>query len=176
MTVVAAIFAAQPASALADVDGVPAARHLAIVADEGGASQVLVVSFDPDGAVATAIEGVAELVQPAAAEAGPVAQFARAIDAARALDETVTAVLLCPARAVWADEWSVRALIAAQSHHRPAIIRPSQDGQPDWPALYPVAFRSALDGLAADLMPDAILEAVGATGLPLQVIPIRPSA
>jgi hypothetical protein len=176
MTVVAAIFAAQPASALADVDGVPAARHLATVADEGGADRVVVVSFDPDGAVATAIAGVAELVEPATAEGGPVAQFARALDAVRELDDTVTAVLLWPARAVWADEWRVRALIAAQSHHQPAIIRPGHDGVPDWPALYPVAFRSALDGLGADLMPDAILDAVAATGIPSQVIPIRQSA
>lgn len=166
MTVAAAIFAAQPASALDDVDGTPAARRLAIVAAEGGAEPVIVVSFDPEGAVGAAIEGAAELVEPAAVEGGPVAQLARGIDAARELDETVTAVLLWPARVTWADEALVRALIAAQSHHRPAIVRPTHDGVPDWPALYPVAFRSALDGIAPDRMPDDVLADVVATGIP----------
>jgi hypothetical protein len=166
MTVAAAIFAAQPASALDDVRGEPAVRVLAIAADEGGASPVVVVSFDPDGAVAAAIDGVAELVEPAPVEGGPVAQLARGIDAAREIDETVSAVLLWPARVTWVDEWVVRALIAAQSHHRPAIVRPTHDGVPDWPALYPVVFRSALDGIAADRMPDDVLVDVVATGIP----------
>jgi hypothetical protein len=176
MTVAAVIFASEPASALDDVHGSPAARHLAIVADEGGASSVLVVSFDPDGAVATAVDGVAELVTPAGVEGGPVAQLARGVDAALEADEAVTAVLLWPARVTWADEWLVRALIAARSHHRPAIVRPMHDGVPDWPALFPVEFRGALDGIGPDRMPDDVLADVAAKGVPVQVIPTRPSA
>lgn len=170
MTVAAAIYAAQPASAVADLDGTPAARQLSIVAGQGGADPVLVISFDPDGAIAAAVEGVAELVEPAGREGGPAAQLARGIDAAVQLDETVTAVLLWPARVTWPDEWLVRSLIAAQSHHRPAIIRPTLDGVPDWPALYPVAFRSALDGVGRDRMPDDVLADVVATGVPVQSI------
>jgi hypothetical protein len=117
--------------------------------------------------VAAAIEGVAEIVAPAPVDGGPFSKLARAIDAALELDETVTAVLLWPARVTWADEWLVRALVAAQSHHRPAIIRPTHDGVPDWPALYPVAFRPKLDGIATDRMPDDVLADVSATGVPV---------
>src|SRR3954464_6980995 len=61
MFVAAAIFAAQPASALADVAGVPAARHLAELARQAGIATVLVISFDAEGSVAAAIEGLATL-------------------------------------------------------------------------------------------------------------------
>ena len=54
MTVAAVILAASPASALADAAGTPAARRLADVAWAGGATPVVVCSFDPDGTVAAA--------------------------------------------------------------------------------------------------------------------------
>jgi hypothetical protein len=82
--VAAAIFAAQPASALAEVAGVPTARHISLVAREAGIGTVVVVAFDPDGEVAAAVDGVATLVDPAPPEQGPVAQLAKGVDAALA--------------------------------------------------------------------------------------------
>ncbi len=76
MTVAAVILAASPSSALADADGTPGVRRLADVAWSGGATPVVVCSFDPDGAVAAALANTeATLVDPVAPERGPVAQI-----------------------------------------------------------------------------------------------------
>ena len=52
MTVAAVILAASPESALADADGMPGVRRIVDVAWSGGATPIVVVSFDPAGAVA----------------------------------------------------------------------------------------------------------------------------
>ena len=91
MTVAAVILAASPESALADADGLPAVRRIADVAWSGGATPVVVVSFDPDGAVATVLTGApVTLAEPAPPEQGPAAQIARGADVARdQVDEVV---------------------------------------------------------------------------------------
>ena len=71
MTVAAVILAASPASALADADGTPGVRRLTDVAWSGGATPVVVCSFDPDGAVTAALANAeATLVDPVDPRAG----------------------------------------------------------------------------------------------------------
>ena len=64
MTVAAVILYARPEGALADAAGRPAVRRAVESAWAGGATPIVVVSFDPDGAVAAALEGLIS-------EAGP---------------------------------------------------------------------------------------------------------
>ena len=83
MTVAAVILAASPASALADADGTPGVRRLADVAWSGGATPVVVCSFDPDGAVAAALANAeVTLVDPVDPASGPVGQIVNGIEAA----------------------------------------------------------------------------------------------
>ena len=85
MTVAAVILAASPGTALADADGLPGVRRIADAAWAGGATPIVVVSFDPDGAVAAALAGApVTLAEPAPTERGPAAQMARGADVARA--------------------------------------------------------------------------------------------
>ena len=79
MTVAAVILAASPASALADADGTPGVRRLADIAWAGGATPVLVCSFDPDGAVAAVLANAeVTLVDPADPAAGRSARWSTA--------------------------------------------------------------------------------------------------
>ena len=75
MTVAAVILAASPSSALADADGTPGVRRLADIAWSGGATPVVVCSFDPDGAVAAALANaevtLVDPVDPAHRAGGP---------------------------------------------------------------------------------------------------------
>jgi len=86
MTVAAVILAATPASALADADGTPAVRRLADIAWSGGATPVVVVAHDEDGAVGRVLANSdATLAEPAPREAGPVGQMAHGISVAAQL-------------------------------------------------------------------------------------------
>ncbi len=170
MTVAAVILAAQPASALRDVEGVPNARRLADTAWAGGALPIVVVSSDPDGAVARALAGsAAVLATPAPAESGPVGQICRGIDAAWAEVDGTDAALVWPARMGWVDAETVTSLIEAHGADRAAILRPAFRGDAGWPVLVPVAHLEALRTLDPGLMPGPLVEALvavvgGATG------------
>jgi CTP:molybdopterin cytidylyltransferase MocA len=166
MTVAAVVLAAQPESALRDVEGVPNARRLADTAWAGGAFPIVVVSFDPEGAVAAALAGSpAVLAAPAAREAGPVGQICRGIDVARAEVDGTDAALVWPARMGWVDAETVTSLIEAHGTDRAAVLRPAFGGEAGWPALVPVAHLDALRALDPALMPgplvDALVNAVG---------------
>ena len=79
MTVAAVILAARPESALADAAGSPAVRRLADVAWAGGATPVVVCSFDPDGAVAASLANAeVTLVDPPRPRAVPWARSSTA--------------------------------------------------------------------------------------------------
>ena len=161
MTVAAVILAAQPASALRDVEGVPNARRLADTAWAGGALPIVVVSFDPDGAVARSLAGsAAVLANPAPAESGPVGQICRGIDAAWAEVDGTDAALVWPARMGWVDAETVTSLIEAHGADRAAILRPAFRGDAGWPVLVPVAHLEALRGLDPGLMPGPLVEAL----------------
>ena len=90
MTVAAVILAASPESALADADGTPAVRRIADVAWAGGATPVVVCSFDPDGEVGRVLANAeVTLVDPRRSGAwtrGPDRQRGRGGDAAGGRD------------------------------------------------------------------------------------------
>ena len=161
MTVAAVILAAQPASALRDVEGVANARRLADTAWAGGALPIVAVSFDPDGAVANALAGSpAILVAPAPPEAGPVGQICRGIDVARAEIDGTDAALVWPARMGWVDAETVTSLIEAHGADRAPVLRPAFRGGAGWPALVPTAHLETLRGLDRTLMPGPLLDAL----------------
>ncbi len=163
MTVAAVILAAQPASALRDVEGVPNARRLADTAWAGGAFPIVVVSFDPDGAVADALAGSnAVLAAPAPVEAGPVGQICRGIDVAQAEVDGTDAALVWPARMGWIDAETVTSLIEAHGTDREAILRPSFRAEAGWPALVPVAHLETFRDLDPSLLPGPLVEALAA--------------
>lgn len=169
MTVAAVILAARPESALADADGTPAIRRLADAAWSGGATPVVVCSFDPDGSVARALANAeATLVEPADTELGPVGQITNGIEAARRLVTETEAALIFPARLAWVDAETVTTLIAAHGSDRETIIRPSWHGEPGWPALVPTVRLDALRSLRPDRMPDELLDDLEAAGVPFQ--------
>ena len=171
MTVAAVILAASPASALADADGTPAVRRLADVAWSGGATPVVVCSFDPDGTVGQALANAeVTLVEPVPPERGPVGQIANGIDATIRLVAETDAALVWPARMAWVDAETVTTLIAAHGADRDVVVRPSWRGDPGWPVLIPVTHLEVLRGLATDRMPGDLIEDLAATGVPLRLV------
>jgi CTP:molybdopterin cytidylyltransferase MocA len=171
MTVAAVILAARPESALADADGTPAVRRLADVAWSGGATPVVVCSFDPDEAVSRALANAeATLTEPVAVEQGPVGQITNAIDVARGLVIETAAALVFPARLAWVDAETVTTLIAAHGADRDLIIRPTWHGEAGWPVLVPVRHVDSLRRLATDRLPDDLLQDLEAAGAPFRRI------
>jgi CTP:molybdopterin cytidylyltransferase MocA len=171
MTVAAVILAASPATALADADGTPGARRIADAAWAGGATPIVVCAHDPDGAVARSL-GTAEvtLVDPVAAEAGPVGQIVNGIDAAATLVADTDAALVWPARLAWVDAETVTTLIAAHGLDRASVIRPSYGGDAGWPVLIPLAYLEALRALSAARMPGELIADLVATGVPFTAL------
>jgi CTP:molybdopterin cytidylyltransferase MocA len=171
MTVAAVILAATPESALADADGTPGARRLADTAWAGGATPVLVCSFDPDGSVAAALANAeVTLVEPAPRETGPVGQIVNGVEAAAALVAGTEAALVWPARLAWVDAETVTSLIAAHGEDRDSLVRPAWHGEAGFPVLLPLARLKALRALPADRMPDELFADLEAAGVPMRVI------
>ncbi len=171
MTVAAVILAATPESALADADGSPGARRIADAAWAGGATPIIVVCLDPDGAVATALAGApVTLAEPAPPELGPRGQMARGADVARAEIDDTDAVLLWPARMAWVGPETVTSLIELHGVAPDALLRPTWDGQPGWPVLLPVSALEALRAVAADRMPSDVLLDLIAGGVPARLV------
>ncbi|MBI2776205.1 MAG: NTP transferase domain-containing protein [Chloroflexi bacterium] len=166
MTVAAVILAASPGSALADADGLAAVRRIADVAWSGGATPIVVGSFDPDGGVAAALAGApVTLAAPAPVEGGPVAQIRRVIDVARAEISGTDAALVWPARITWVGPETVTSLIEAHGLDPDAILRPAYDGEAGWPVLVPVAHAAALATIASDRLPGDVIDDLAATGI-----------
>lgn len=165
------ILAASPESALADAAGSPAARRLADVAWAGGATPVVVCSFDPDGAVAASLANAeVTLADPVPPEAGPVGQIVNGIEAATRLVTDTQAALVWPARLAWVDAETVTTLIAAHGEDRATVVRPAYRGEPGFPVLLPVAHLDAFRGLAADRMPGDLFADLEALGVPVRVV------
>jgi CTP:molybdopterin cytidylyltransferase MocA len=171
MTVAAVILAASPTSALADAAGTPAARRLVDVAWAGGATPVVVCSFDPDGAVAASLANAeVTLANPAPPEGGPVGQIVNGIEAAMLLVTDTQAALVWPARLAWVDAETVTTLIAAHGDDRLAVVRPAYRGTPGFPVLLPVAHLGVFRGLAAGRMPGDLFTDLEALGVPFRVV------
>jgi molybdenum cofactor cytidylyltransferase len=167
VTVAAVILAASPESALADADGSPGVRRIADVAWAGGATPIVVVSFDPDGSVATALAGApVTLAEPAPAERGPAAQMARGAEVAGAEITGTDAVLLWPARMTWVGPETITSLIELHGSAPDALLRPTWQGDPGWPVLLPLAALPALRSLGADRMPPDVVADLIAAGVP----------
>ena len=166
MTVAAIVLAASPESALADADGLPAVRRIADAAWSGGATPVVVVSFDPSGAVAAALAGApVTLAEPAPQAAGPSAQMARGIDVARSVIEGTDGALLWPSRMTWVGPETVTSMIELHGTTGDQLLRPTWDGEPGWPVLLPVSALERLRAVGADRMPQEIVSDLVAGGI-----------
>jgi CTP:molybdopterin cytidylyltransferase MocA len=159
VTVAAVILHARVEGALADAAGRPAVRRAVESAWAGGATPIVVVSLDPDGAVADALAGSpAVLAEPAPTESGPVGQMARGIEVARAEVADTEAALVWPGRMVWVDAETVTTLIEAYGPRRGSVLRPVYEGEAGWPVLVPAEQVGALAALGPSLMPDDLME------------------
>ncbi|HEX3428376.1 MAG TPA: NTP transferase domain-containing protein [Candidatus Limnocylindrales bacterium] len=165
MTVAAVILAPTPESALADADGSTGVRRIADSAWAGGATPIVVVSFDPDGAVATALAGApVTLAEPPPVETGTAEQIVRGADVARSEVVETDAVLLWPARMAWVGPETVTSLIETHGTDGEAVLRPGWDGEPGWPALVPVRALDDLRSGGSERMPAEILDDLVAAG------------
>jgi len=159
VTVAAVILFATVEGALADAAGRPAVRRTVESAWAGGATPIVVVSFDEGAQVASALAGSpAVLAEPAPPDAGPVGQIVRAIAVAAERVTETEAALVWPGRMVWVDAETVTSLIERHGADRDALLRPQYDGLAGWPALLPVELSPALAELSSDLQPGDLLE------------------
>jgi CTP:molybdopterin cytidylyltransferase MocA len=172
MTVAAVILSASAEGSLTDTRGQPRVRRLADLAWSGGALPVMVVSPDPDGAVAAALAGSEAVYgSPASPEAGPAGQMVRGAELAAAEVRETTAVLLWPARMTWVGPETITSLIEAHGPDPATVLIPSWQGDPGWPVLVPLTHLPALRAIAADLMPlDVIHQLVAA--VPARVVEV----
>jgi hypothetical protein len=164
VTVAAVILAASVESAMADAAGVARVRRIADAAWAGGATPIVVVAPDPDGAIAAALAGAPVSLGAPVPAGGPVDQIARAIDLAVAEIRSTEAALIWPARMCWAGPETATSLIEASGVDRAALLRPTYGGEAGWPALLPIAALPAFRALANTAMPDDLLEALVAMG------------
>ena len=171
MTVAAVVLAASPASALADADGTPGIRRIADTAWAGGATPVVVCSFDPDGGVAAALaNSEITLVEPVDRERGPVGQIVNGVEAARRLVAETDAALVWPARLAWVDAETVTQLIETHGEDRAAVIRPAYRGEAGFPVLLPVAHLATFAALGVERMPGELLDDLEADGVPFTIL------
>jgi CTP:molybdopterin cytidylyltransferase MocA len=159
MTVAAIILSATPDGAVADTLGQPRVRRLADLAWSGGALPIIVISPDPEGAVAGALAGSEAVYgSPAPAETGPVGQIVRGCELAAAEVQDTTAFLLWPARMAWVGPETITSLIEAHGTDAGMILRPAWHGEPGWPVLVPAIHLAALRAIRPDRMPPQIIE------------------
>jgi CTP:molybdopterin cytidylyltransferase MocA len=171
MTVAAVILAAKPDGAVADADGLPSVRRIADAAWSGGATPIVVVSFDPDGQVAQALAGApVTLAEPAPVEGGPVAQIRRGIEVAQVEIDEVDGALIWPARLTWVDPETITSIIEAHGTDSDSMLRPAYNGEPGWPILLPIRHVDALASIGPDRSPDDVLVDVSTAGIPIRSI------
>jgi CTP:molybdopterin cytidylyltransferase MocA len=172
VTVAAVVLAARPESALEDADGLPRVRRIVDSAWSGGAVPIIVVSFDPEGAIAAALAGSeAVLAEPVPLPEGlPGRQIRRGIEVARETVRGVDGALVWPARMGWVGPETVTSLIEAHGVDRRTILRPGYDGEAGWPVLMPISAVEALAAVAPDQMPDQIVADVVAAGIAARTI------
>ena len=169
MTVAAVVLAASPASALADADGTPAVRRIADAAWAGGATPVVVVAADTDGAVAASL-ATAEvtLLEPGPLDGGPDGQIAHGIAGAARLVGATTAALVWPTRFAWADAETVTTLIAAHGELDPeAALVPVYGDAAGFPVLVPLSALPAIQALSPDQAPAEFASDLATAGVPV---------
>ncbi len=172
MTVAAVILSATAEGALIDTLGQPRVRRLVDLAWSGGALPVVVVSPDPDGAVAASLEGTeASYGSPALPEAGPVGQMVRGAELAAAEVRETTAVLLWPAHMTWVGPETITSLIEAHGPDPATVLLPGWQGEPGWPVLVPLVHLDALRAVASDRIPLDIVHDLAAA-VPARVVEV----
>jgi CTP:molybdopterin cytidylyltransferase MocA len=165
VTVAAVILAASPESALADADGLPGVRRIADAAWAGGATPIVVVSFDPDGAVAAALAGApVTLAEPAPVDRGPAGQMVRGADVALAEIRETRAILVWPARMTWVGPETVTSLIETHGTSGDDLLVPVFDGEAGWPVLLPASGLGRLRRMPPDRMPADVVADLRAGG------------
>jgi CTP:molybdopterin cytidylyltransferase MocA len=158
VTVAAVILYAKPEGAVADAAGRPSVRRAVESAWAGGATPIVVVSFDPDGAIAAALAGSsAVLAEPAPIENGPVGQMTRGMTVAAEQVTETEAALIWPGRMAWVDAETVTSLIEASGARRGTLLRPTYNGNEGWPVLVPMDQAATLAALGPDKMPDVLM-------------------
>jgi CTP:molybdopterin cytidylyltransferase MocA len=158
MTVAAVILSATADGAVLDTLGQPRVRRLVDLAWSGGALPVVVLSPDPDGAVAASLANTEAIHGlPAPAEHGPVGQMVRGIELALAEVRETTAALLWPARMTWVGPETVTSLIEAHGPDPDTILRPGWRGEAGWPVLVPVSRLDILRAVPPDRMPPDVI-------------------
>ena len=171
MTVAAVILHSRPEGAIADAAGRAAVRRAVETAWAGGATPIVVISFDPAGVVAAALAGsTAILAEPAPVEQGPVGQMVNGMHVARERVTETDAALLWPGRMVWVDAETVTSMIEAHGTQRAALLRPRYEGELGWPALVPMSMLASLAALDVERMPDELMDDLVATGATLVAI------
>jgi CTP:molybdopterin cytidylyltransferase MocA len=158
MTVAAVILSATAEGSIADTLGQPRVRRLADLAWSGGALPIIVVSPDPDGAVAAALAGSEAVCgSPAPPGGGPVGQMVRGTELAMAEVSDTTAVLIWPGQMVWVGPETITSLIEVHGMDPGTMLRPAWRGDPGWPVLVPTTHLVALRAVASDRMPSDIV-------------------
>ena len=158
VTVAAVILYHDIEGALADAAGRQSVRRAVESAWAGGATPIVVVSFDREGQVAAALTGSpAVLAEPAPAEHGPVGQMVRGITVAQEQVTETEAAIVWPGRMAWVDAETVTSLIEAYGAQRGSVLRPVYQDEPGWPVLVPVEYVEALQALGPALMPDVLM-------------------
>ncbi len=161
MTVAAVVLSATADGALVDTLGQPRVRRLVDTAWSGGALPIVVLSPDPDGAVAAALAGTdAVHGLPAPEDTGPAGQMVRGVEVARDEVGDTSAALIWPARMTWVGPETITSLIEAHGVDPATLLRPAWHGDPGWPVLLPLAYLDVLRAVPADRMPPDIVEAL----------------
>jgi len=151
--------------------GQPRVRRLVDIAWAGGALPIVVVSPDPNGAVAAALAGSpATLTAPAPLDRGPAGHIAGGVRDALAAVDPISAALLWPARRAWLDPETLTSLIEAHGADPETILRPSFQGTAGWPVLLPVVHLSAVGEIPPGRSPDEVIADLGARGIPVRVL------
>lgn len=170
MTVAAVVLAPPPVIELRDEAGQPLVRAVVDAALAGGATPIVVVSPDPSGVLAAALAGSeAHLVKPTSGVEPGIAWFSFGLSQASALVAGTSAALLWPGRYTWVDPETVTSLLEAHGVKPTAILRPTCDGEPGFPALIPAGYAGDLIAMAGIHGPEAI-EKLAGFGAPVTAI------
>jgi CTP:molybdopterin cytidylyltransferase MocA len=171
VTVAAVVLFARVEGAIADAAGRAAVRRIVESAWAGGATPIVIVSADPEGAVAAALAGSpAVLAEPAPADQGPVGQIARGMRVAAEHVRDTDACLIWPGRMAWVDAETITSLIEAHGASRSAVLRPRYESSIGWPALLPLDLVDRLSGPTTGMMPDELLAQLATAGV--ELVPI----
>jgi CTP:molybdopterin cytidylyltransferase MocA len=133
---------------------------------------IVVVSFDPDGAVAASLAGASvTLAEPVPKpEGAPARQMARGIEVAASLVTDLSGAFIWPAKMVWVSPETITSMIEAHGVDRVTMLRPTYEGKPGWPVLLPRERASILASVAPDRMPEDILADLVAAGVATRML------